>query len=170
MRVDERQLRVWMTAALEGSEPDYSNLLRELVLLLRAFFRKRMSDRFDDVEDMVQETLIAIHTRRLTYDRTRAFTPWVFSIARYKRIDLPRRTRRTVPIEGLEDILLSEGFEDVVNAKVDINALLETLPQKQARLIRATRLEGASVAEAAAANCVGQSDVKVSVHLSLIHI
>lgn len=167
MRADEGQLRTWMIGGLDGNAADHASLLRALVPLLRAFYRRRMVCGQDDIEDVVQETLIAVHTRRATYDRDRAFTAWLFAIARYKMIDQFRRSRRTVPLEGLEDILVAEGFESASNAQIDIDGLLETLPAKQARAIRATRLHGASVAEAALAAGIGESDVKVSVHRGL---
>jgi RNA polymerase sigma factor (sigma-70 family) len=167
MRADEGQLRTWMIGGLEGDAAAHESLLRALVPLLRAFYRRRMVCGQDDIEDMVQETLIAVHTRRGTWDRDRALSAWLFSIARYKMIDQFRRTRRTVPVEGLEDILVAEGFENASNARIDIDGLLGTLPAKQARAIRATRLQGASVAEAAVADGIGESDVKVSVHRGL---
>ena len=167
MRADEGQLRTWMVGGLDGNAADHASLLSALVPLLRAFYRRRMVCGQDDIEDVVQETLIAVHTRRATYDRDRAFTAWLFAIARYKMIDQFRRSRRTVPLEGLEDILVAEGFESASNAQIDIDGLLETLPAKQARAIRATRLHGASVAEAALAAGIGESDVKVSVHRGL---
>ena len=164
MRADERQLRAWMIGGLDGSAADHASLLRALVPLLRAFYLRRMVCGQDDIEDMVQETLIAVHTRRATYDRNRAFTAWLFAIARYKMIDQFRRTRRTVPLEELENVLIVEGFESASNAQIDIDTLLGTLPVKQARAIRATRIHGSSVAEAALADGIGESDVKVSVH------
>ena len=167
MRADEGQLRTWMIGGLEGDAAAHESLLRALVPLLRAFYRRRVICGQDDIEDMVQETLIAVHTRRATYDRGRVFTAWLFAIARYKMIDQFRRARRTVPIEGLEDILVTEGFESASNARIDIDGLLGTLPAKQARAIRATRLHGASVADAALADGIGESDVKVSVHRGL---
>ena len=164
MRADEDQLREWMIGGLDGSSADHTRLLRSIVPLLTGFFRRRMTDSSGDIEDMVQDTLIAVHTRRETYDRSRAFTPWLFSIARYKMIDHFRRNRRSVPFEGLEEILVSEGFEDVVGARVDVESLLSRLPEKQARLIRATRILGSSVADVSASESLGNSDVKVSVH------
>lgn len=163
MRADERQLRAWMIGGLDGVAADHACLLRALVPLLTAFYRRRMTSA-DEVEDLVQDTLIAIHTRRATYDRNRAFTAWLFAVARYKMIDHFRRNRRTVPIEGLEDILVTEGFEASSNARIDVDDLLATLPPKQAQMIRATHLEGHSVADAAAASGYGVSDIKVSVH------
>ena len=167
MRADEEQLRSWMIGGLDGDAAAHGALLRALVPILRAFYRRRMAGQSDDIEDMVQETLIAVHTRRATYDRDRAFTAWLFAIARYKMIDQFRRKRHTVPIDGLEQVLFAEGFEDAASARLDVDDLLSTLTPKQARAIRATRIEGASVAEAAAAANIGESDVKVSVHRGL---
>jgi RNA polymerase sigma factor (sigma-70 family) len=167
MRADEGQLRAWMIGGLNGSAVDHESLLRALVPLLRAFYRRRITSGHDDIEDMVQETLIAVHTRRATYDRNRAFTAWLFAIARYKMIDQFRRTRRTVPIEDLDGILVAEGFESACIARIDIDDLLSTLPPKQARAIRATRIDGSSIADAASDAGLGESDVKVSVHRGL---
>ncbi len=166
MRADEDRLRTWMTGGLDGNAADHACLLRALVPLLTGFYRRRIADS-NDIEDLVQETLIAVHTRRATYDRDRAFTAWLFAIARYKLIDHFRRHRKTVPIEGLEDALIDEGFESSSGARLDVDKLLGTLPAKQARMIRATRIDGASVAEAAAASGYGDSDVKVTVHRGL---
>jgi len=167
MRADEDELRRLMISGLDGNAVDHAALLRLLVPLLRGFYRRRANGTADDIEDLVQETLIAVHTRRATYDRDRAFTAWLFAVARYKMIDHFRRTRRLQPIEGLEDILVGEGFEDASTARLDVNDLLETLPAKQAQIIRATRIDGLSVAEAAAMHGIGESDAKVSVHRGL---
>src|SRR5687768_6685014 len=110
MRADETQLRAWMVGGLDGVAADHACLLRALVPILSAFYRRRVAVS-DDIEDLVQETLIAVHTRRAAYDRDRAFTAWLFAIARYKLIDHYRRSRATVPIDSLEDMLMVEGFE-----------------------------------------------------------
>jgi RNA polymerase sigma-70 factor (ECF subfamily) len=167
MRANEDELRGLMTDGLDGNAGAHQTLLRLLVPLLRGYYRGRANGSADDIEDLVQETLIAVHTRRGTYDRERPFTGWLFAIARYKMIDHFRRGRRLQPIDGLEDILVAEAFEEAASARIDLDVLLEMLPTKQARVIRATRIEGLSVAEAAAADGIGESDVKVSVHRGL---
>jgi RNA polymerase sigma-70 factor (ECF subfamily) len=166
MRPGEDQLKGWMTGGLDGDAASHALLLGALVPLLRHFYRRRIHDE-TEIEDLVQETLIAVHTRRASYDRERPFTPWLFSIARYKMIDHFRRLRATDPIEDLSDLLGVEGFEEASNASIDIEKLLDMLPPKQARAIRHTRIDGLSVAEAAAADHLGESDVKVSVHRGL---
>ncbi|MES2020483.1 MAG: sigma-70 family RNA polymerase sigma factor [Pseudomonadota bacterium] len=167
MRASEDQLRAMMIGGLAGDARAYRDLLDILAPLLRAFFGRRLRDAAEDVEDLVQETLIAIHTRRATYDTSRPFTAWAYAVARYKMVDHFRRRRVTVPIEGLEDILVAEGFEEAVSARMDIDALLDTLPPKQARAIRETKVDGLSVAEAADRHAMSDSDVKISVHRGL---
>ena len=167
MPAGEDQLRAWMTDALEGDAAAYTALLGALVPLLRSFFGNRLRGASEDVEDLMQETMMAIHTRRSSYDRDRPFAPWAYAIARYKLIDHFRRSRTTVPIDDLEHILVAEGFEAATSARLDVDKLLGGLSPKQAQAIRATRLEGLSTSEAAARAAIGESDVKVSVHRGL---
>ena len=164
MQQSEDQLRAWMTGGMDGDAAAHATLLRALVPMLRSFYRRRFAGAGDDIEDLVQETLIAVHTRRESYDRARPFVAWLYAIARYRMIDHLRRRRTTIPIESLDDILASEGFEDACAARIDVARLLSVLPSKQARAIRDTHIDGLSVAEAAEAADIGQSDVKVSVH------
>ena len=164
MRVTEQQLWNWMVAGLGGDALAHRQLLAALLPMLRAFFRKRLHGQGDEIEDLVQEVLIAVHTRRVTYDPNRPFSGWMFGIARYKLADHFRARGRHVTIEGLEDILVAEGFEDAAIARADVGHLLGLIPAKQAAAIRATRIEGLSTAEAAEAQGIGESDVKVSVH------
>lgn len=167
MPVSESELKAWMIGGLEGDSACQARLLRALVPVLKSFYRRRVHDGQGDIDDLVQETLIAVHTRRATYDRERPFSGWLFAIARYKMIDHFRKAGHTCTMEGLEDMLLTEGFEDESNAGMDIDRLLGALPVKQADAIRATRLEGLSVTEAAARAKIGESDVKISVHRGL---
>lgn len=167
MRANEEQLRTWMIGGLAGDATAHDALLRALLPILRSFYGRRMRGREEDIEDLVQETLIAVHQRRSTYDPARPFSGWLFAIARYKMIDSFRRNGRFTAMEGLEDLLADAGFEDASNAQADVERLLDTIPAKQAAVIRATRIEGLSTAEAAYRLALGESDVKVSVHRGL---
>lgn len=167
MRPTEDVLKQWMLAGLAGDSAAHARLLRALVPILRGFYRRRMAGRDDDIEDLLQETLIAVHERRGTYDVTRPFSNWLYAVARYKMIDHFRKGGRTCPIEGLEDILEAEDRADASDAAADVERLLDTIPPRQAAAIRATRLGGLSTAEAAAQLNRGESDIKVSVHRGL---
>ncbi len=166
MATSEAELKALMIGSLNGDAAAHGLLLRALVPLLRAFYRRRLA-LAEDVEDFVQDTLITVHTRRESFDRNRPFTPWLYAVARYRLIDHYRRRRQMVAIEDVASILVTEGFEDAVNARMDIDTLLLTLSPKQAQAIRDTLVEGKSVAEAAAGAGIGKSDVKVSVHRGL---
>lgn len=167
MRAGEAELKAWMIGGLDGDASAQTRLLRALVPILSGFYRRRMHNAQGDIDDLIQETLIAVHTRRATFDRDRLFCGWLFAIARYKMIDHFRKVGRTCSIEGLEDILVCEGFEDTSNAELDVARLLDDLPPKQAAAIRATRIEGLSTAEAAERHNLGESDIKISVHRGL---
>lgn len=167
MRCDEEMLRALMLAALSGDGKAYHQLLRDLAPIMRSYFRRRLRDAEQDIEDLVQETLISIHRHRETYDRSRPFTAWAFAIARHKLIDLLRRGHATISLDGLEEALSGGDFEQASMARMDLDTLLSQLPPKQARAIRDTKIEGLSVIEAASMSGLSTADVKVSVHRGL---
>lgn len=164
-RADEH-LRALMLAGLDGDAAAQRALLRSVAVLLRRYYRRRLADD-GTIEDLVQESLIAIHTRRASYDRDRPFLPWAYALARYKMIDRLRQSRSFVAIDEAE--WLSDGKDAAAasDARSDVDRMLGTLPAKQAAAIRATKLDGLSVAEAAAREAISESDVKVSVHRGL---
>jgi RNA polymerase sigma-70 factor (ECF subfamily) len=112
---------------------------------------------------------MAIHTRRHTYDPAEPLTPWVHAIARYKLIDYLRRTRTSsadVPIDDAEEVTAQDDHVGTESA-YDLARLLAKLPEKMRRAIQSVKLDGLSVAEAAARCDMSESDVKVSVHRGL---
>lgn len=155
-----------MLAALAGDSSAYRTLLGELTRHLRGYCARRLSP--DAAEDVVQEVLIGIHTRRGTYDPSQPFTAWVYGIARYKLIDEFRRSKRraTVPLD--DSIVLFAADEiSAATAKRDVEKLLEKLPESKRRLLRAVKLEGQSVADVAQAVSMSESALKVTVHRAL---
>ena len=107
----EAQYREWMLASLQGDAFAYRKLLAELTRHLRGYYARRLGP--DAAEDAVQETLIAIHTKRGTYDPSRPFTAWVYGVARYKLIDVYRRQRRgqTVPLDAAGELFAADGWK-----------------------------------------------------------
>lgn len=164
----EIQLRELMLRGLAGDAQAQRSLLTQLAERLRLFHRRRLAGHAADVEDLVQETLIAIHTRRGTYDPAQPFTAWVYALARYKLIDHLRRRRAhlNVPLEDCEE-LLYDDHSDAVGAASDVATLLADLPDAQRAAIRLTRIEGLSVEEAAAQSGQSISSIKVGVHRGL---
>lgn len=157
-----------MSAALAGDAAAYRALLAGLGRHLRAYYAKRLGGT-GDVEDLVQETLIAMHTRRATYDPTQPLTPWVYAIARYKLIDHLRQKgrRQTVPIENASDVFDETAREDAVTAPRDVERLLEALPERSRQLVRDIKVRGLSVEETATRTGLSESAVKVAVHRAM---
>jgi len=165
----EAELRALMVQSLAGDGAAYATLLRRLNGHLRAYYLRRLgSGRAADAEDLLQETLIAMHARRATYDTSRPFTAWVHSIARYKLIDHFRRNRRRAE-EPLDDMdqLFAISDSNAVEARIDVDRLLQRLPQKSRRLVRDVKLRGLSTIEAAEQHSISESAVKVGVHRAL---
>ncbi len=168
MPVSEERLRQLMLQGLAGEAGAQRELLTELARLFAAYFRRRLADQAGDVDDLVQEVLIAVHTRRATYDTAQPFTAWVYAIARYKLIDHARRSRvrRHVSLDDAGD-LFSEDESEAATARSDLERLMDALPAGQRNAIRATKMDGLSVAEASTRLGMSESAVKVSVHRGL---
>ncbi|MFB9951520.1 sigma-70 family RNA polymerase sigma factor [Rhizobium puerariae] len=165
----EEALKTLMLLSLDGDEAAYRRLLNILRVLLVGYYSRRMSAAAKaDMEDLVQETLLALHSRRETYDRQRPFTAWFFSIARYKLIDHHRgRGGRMMAETELGEDIKSDFSEEALAARLDVERLLDGLPEKQRNLIRQVKLEGQSVADAASLAGQTESAVKVAIHRSL---
>jgi RNA polymerase sigma-70 factor, ECF subfamily len=161
----EGELKNLMMASLGGDEGAYRNVLGRLSGYLRGYYKTRLAAR-SDVEDLVQETLLAIHVRRHTYDSDQPFTPWVYAIARYKLIDYLRRTRASLKKVPLDDVPQIAAYDDHLasESSLDLNQLLERLAPKVRDAIRYVKLEGLSTAEAADRARMSESAVKVNVH------
>src|SRR4051794_11665309 len=86
----EETLRALLLLALTGDGAAYAAFLTQSGAHLRAYFRRRLVTSPNEVEDLVQETLLALHNRRHTYQTTQRLTPWLYAIARYKLVDLLR--------------------------------------------------------------------------------
>ncbi|MBN9544544.1 MAG: sigma-70 family RNA polymerase sigma factor [Alphaproteobacteria bacterium] len=162
----EAQYRAWMLAALAGDAAAYRMLLQGLTRHLRGYYAKRLGAAA--AEDVVQETLIAIHAKRATYDPTRPFTAWVYGIARYKLMDEYRRGHRkaTVPLEEAGELFGADEAE-AAGTRRDVEKLLAKLPQAKRDLVRAIKLDGQSIADEAARTGMSETSVKVTVHRAL---
>jgi RNA polymerase sigma factor (sigma-70 family) len=116
MAANEAELRALMRASLAGDASAHRTLLSRLSANLRAYYKTRLARigrSATEAEDLTQEALMAIHTRRHTYDPSEALTPWVYAIARYKLIDHLRHTRASMtdlPIEDAEELTAQDDY------------------------------------------------------------
>ncbi len=168
--VHEDRLRDLLVRGLAGDAAAYQAFLKDLSGYLRAFLRKRMVRLPEEVEDLVQESLLAVHNQRHTYDPGQPLTAWVHAIAKYKLVDLLRRRAcRELLNDPLDDELavLANSDTNATAARLDLAKLLERLPERQRLPIVCMKLKGMSVVETARLTGMSESAVKVGVHRGL---
>ncbi|HEY2255065.1 MAG TPA: sigma-70 family RNA polymerase sigma factor [Variovorax sp.] len=166
----ERDLHDLFVRGLEGDAQAYRMFLQRLAAHLRGFLARRLFGWPDDVEDLVQECLLAMHNQRHTYQADQPLTAWVHAIARYKMIDLLRaKSGREALHEALDDELavFADSAVEASDARRDLQGLLGMLPERQRLPIVHVKLQGLSVAETARLTGMSESAVKVGIHRGL---
>lgn len=170
MSASEDRLRSLMVRSIAGDSAAYHVFLKELSAHLRAFYRRRLIQLPDEVEDLVQETLLAVHNYRHTYDTGQPLTAWIHAIARYKLADLLRRRQGREalndPLDDETDLLATSDTE-AMDAQRDVAVLLAQLPDRQRLPIQYVKLDGLSVVEAATLTGMSVSAIKVGIHRGL---
>lgn len=166
----EAQLRPLLLRGLDGDALAYHRFLEQLGAHLRAFLGRRLYGWPDEVEDLVQECLLAMHNHRHTYQPDQPVTAWAHAIARHKLIDLLRaKSVREALHDPLDEeaALFAESETDAGDARRDLDGLLEQLPARQRDPIRCVKLQGMTVAETAKLTGLSESAVKVGIHRGL---
>jgi len=167
----EERLRSALKRGLAGDAVDYREFLSAASALLRRHIARRLHrmGRADcDVEDVLQEALLAIHSKILTYHGGVPVTAWIHAIARNKLIDFLRSTTpagRRLPLTEIENFVGDDGAG--FDAALAFSKVLDTLPAHLRTPIELTKLRGLSVAEAAARTGLSEAAVRVNVHRGL---
>lgn len=169
--LSEPDLKALMLAGLDGDGVAYRQLLRELQPRLAGFYRRRLGPHHAELDDLVQETLIALHEKRGTFDRSQPLTAWLFAIARYKLIDHFRRVGRRlhVPLEDAGE-LSTPDTSAASDARQDIERGLAELPERARDLVRSVKLEETPIADVAARTGMSETAVKVAVHRGYLRL
>ena len=164
MRADEATLARLMALSQAGDKQAYAALLESCQRWLRGYYSRRIAP--SSLDDLVQETLIALHNKRASWDPTRPFLPWLAAIARYRWVDHLRRLYRAETRE-LNEELHGTDDEPAIAARISIDRLLGLLPPAQERAIALVKIEGLSIAEASEMTGQSESLVKVNIHRGL---
>ena len=167
---DEAELSRLLRAAIAGDERAYADFLHRIAALVRGFVRRKIVQGGVDPEDVVQETLLAIHVKRHTWRSDAPVLPWVYAIARFKLIDAFRRRGRRIEVEIDE---IAETFAEPETETVserDINRALEGLPPTQRSVVSSSSVDGHSIGETASKLGISETAVRVSLHRGLAAI
>lgn len=164
-----------MRAERRGDAAAYERLLKEISEMLRRLVRYRLAQyglSAEETEDLVQEVLIGLHTKRHTWDEGRPFLPWLHAIAHYKLVDAFRRLRREarhridLPFEDFAE-LFEAPAADLDRATLDLDRHLSALPEGHQAVVRALAVEGASIQATAAKLRTTDGAIRVTFHRAL---
>lgn len=165
MIADESALARLMAASQKGDANAYRVLLAEVQLWLERYFRRRVAPA--QLDDLVQDVMMALHAKRASWDPTRAFIPWLAAIARYRWVDHLRKVYRSAEDELGDHDAADDSDEEAVLARMSLERLFVHLPEKQVECIELVKIEGLSIAEASAKTGQSESLVKVNIHRGL---
>jgi RNA polymerase sigma-70 factor, ECF subfamily len=152
----------WMARAQDGDGDAYRRLLEGVASDLRGFFRRRVRE-VQEVEDLVQETLLTVHRARHTYDPARPFEPWLYAIARNTLADAFRRDRRRAERHAADDDVQAIAAEPPSHAS-GVDGIFDGLPEGQREALEMVKIKGLSIEQAAVQAGISQGAMRVRIH------
>ena len=164
-------LSALMRLARQGDDAAYRRLLGEVAVWLRAVVRRGLVSAGRgpaESEDIVQETLLAVHLKRETWDASRPIAPWLRAIAHHKLADHLRR-------RGFHDHVDIDEWSNAPELAVEVETtdgidsqrMLASLPDRQRTIVQEISLEGHSAADVAARLGMSEGAVRVALHRAL---
>jgi RNA polymerase sigma-70 factor (ECF subfamily) len=130
---------ILMKAYKRGEEEAFNSLYGRYSSMVYAYARKRLNS--SEVDDFYQSVWRHLHEKRENY-ADQPFAPWFFVLIRNLLVDEYRskgRRKNLLDTDPTFDTLESDTLE---SDRLQINDLLEKLPQETAILVRKYYLEG----------------------------
>jgi RNA polymerase sigma-70 factor (ECF subfamily) len=166
----EQEATALMIRAQAGDGQAYGALLTMLSAAAKQYARSRLGD-VAWIDDVMQETLLTIHSARRTYDPRRPLAPWFYAILSNRMIDVLRKENRVRSREFGADALPEPAVPSTARheaaGSVDprrLEAALHALPDRQREIVSALKLKDESVKDVSARLGMTPSAVKVAAH------
>jgi len=166
MIADEATLARLAGLAQSGDRQAYAAMLTACRSWLLRYYRRKVPH--EQIDDLVQDTLLSVHRKLASYDPARPVIPWLAAIARYRFVDHLRIVYRNAASETFDDdAALSYDEEPAFTARVSLERLFQALPDAQSQAIELVKIQGLSISEASASTGQSESLVKVNIHRGL---
>lgn len=135
--------------AAEGS-PLAVELLAEVVDewgLARAGVERVLVDEAA-VDDVTQDTLVAMARSVRSFRGDSRFVTWLFNVARYRAVDHLRRQRATEPLDD-DDVGEARRISSIIANRKTVQQSIEQLPDRYRRAVQLRDIERLSYADVA---------------------
>ncbi len=151
----------------DGRSEDYELFLRKVDSIIETMIRSKVQDE-SQRNDLKQEILISVHKSLHTYDSSRSFYNWFYSIVRFRTADFFRKHYRNRENDELSEFMSDGSLElDVQYHLQEVKELLNELNEGQREAIRRSKLEGEKIKDIAVDLGVTESAVKVNIFRGL---
>lgn len=157
----ELKLRELYHHSKSGDQKAYREFLLAASQVIQRFllFIDRGGKLNSQLDDLRQEVLYKIHSKKHTYREDRPILPWIHAIIRYAYIDQYRKMESTLDIESVPEIREvqkeeTEGLEEI----------LDLLTPEQRNLIQAISIDGKTFSEVAKEMNIRESALRVRFH------
>lgn len=156
-----------MREAQEGNSTSYETLLSEVYMFLESYLNSKVYNK-SQIDDVIQEIILAIHNSRHTFDGTKSFMSWLLAIAHYKVSDHLRYQFKQKTQE-LEESLIDPN-SDTLTALIEneniqlLHQAIDELDHKPRQIVKLLKIEGFKISEVADQLNISESNVKVIAH------
>ncbi len=156
-------------AGLAGDRIAYQRFLEEVARLMRAFLIRKMgAGAAADVEDVVQDVLIAVHTKRHSWRPDKPVTAWLFAIAKYKAIDHWRSNSRHAHLDIADfEAVLGDSHAEPVILDHELERAVGALSGRSRQVVSEISLKGKSISDTATRLGISEGAVRVAFHRGL---
>lgn len=170
MSLNETIFKELIIKAQGGDSKTYNEFLTQISSFLKNYLRRRIFAQ-NEIEEVIQEILLAVHKSLHTFDSKKSFMGWFMSIVEYKVVDYIRVTEKVMLSKNMQDIPnISYYLNSDSDLKVDIEKAFSNLNLKEKNVLTLLKIEGQSVHVVAKQLEMTESNVKVTAHRAYINL
>lgn len=178
-----QQLNRWLEEVGRNQDREaFEKLFVHFAPLLKSYLMKSGSNVIENVEEVVQETMIKVWQRASGYSSDQgAASTWIFTIARNTRIDAIRKSSRQNINDINADDLYAQNYENLeadtpqsvlvrFRDAEQISEKVKSLPEKQAEVLKMMYFEGHTTQQIADLLKLPLGTVKSRIRLALARL